>query len=58
MAGDQVKASFGKPGEHVVSYVKPGDQLVLENVDFNSVEIDILGSDVIMVDPATGAKKK
>ena len=56
MAENTVKLAFGAPGETAQVFVKPGDNMVFDNIDLDAIEIDILGPDVIFSDPTTGAK--
>ena len=51
-----IKVSMPKPGQVSVINVEPGEEINLENIDLENADVDIVGDDVVIADPETGAR--
>ena len=51
----QINIDFPASGELVV-HVNPGDIVALDQIDLNMILVEIVGSDVILIDPDTQAR--
>ncbi|HEY1097134.1 MAG TPA: calcium-binding protein, partial [Alphaproteobacteria bacterium] len=55
-SGKVVGVNLPAAGETTNIFIEPGQKIDLQNMDLDKIKIDVLGSDIIFTDPATGAK--
>ena len=51
-----VNIALPKPGQTLNVYAEPHEHITIAGVDFSKIKIDIVGSDIILTDPATKAQ--
>ncbi len=56
MTDTGITVSMPQAGQQIRVDVKPGESVSLSDIDLSAVKIDIVGPDVVMSDPATGAQ--